>query len=160
MADTGKKGKSKLHGAISTMIVLFPMVYFLRSTVVFLMLTMMPTLASLFIETKNGSRYKYKWLCIGGLNFAGALPFMFKMWFTDNTIWGAIAMFFSIKTILVTFGAAALGLLFARTIPMFVLTFIETKDQRRVLALKEIQKKMVEKWGEDVTVFQAKKPLR
>lgn len=143
---------SKLSGAVTTLFVFFPLAYFLRPTVVFCMMAMLPTLVSLVVENKNGARYKYKWLCIGGMNFAGALPFLFKMWFIDNTIWGAFEIFFNSTTMIVTFGSALIGLFFARSIPMFVLTFIETKDHRRVLALKEIQKKMVEKWGEEVTV--------
>lgn len=136
-------------------VLLFPVLLVLKSTVLFFLLSMMPTLVSLVLENKYKLRYKYKWLCVGGMNFAGTLPFLFRLWFGDNSLEGAMELFFDFKTIFVTFGSAAIGFLFSRCIPPVILGIVEMTDQRRVAFLRDLQKKLVEKWGDEVTELPA-----
>ncbi len=119
-------------------------------TVVFLFLSMLPTLAALVIEVGSKSKLKYKWLCIGGLNFTGTLPFLFKLWFNDNTFDGAISLFLEHVSFIVIYLTAGGGWIFYRCIPPVVLSFLEMSDQRRVVHLRELQAKLVAKWGEEV----------
>ena len=134
-----------------TCIVLFPILLILKATVLFFLLAMLPTLVSLVLDNKYKLRYKYKWLCIGGMNFAGTLPFLFRLWFEDNSLEGAIGLFFDFKTIFVAFGSALVGFIFSRCIPPIILSIVEIADQRRVQFLRDLQRKLVDKWGDEVT---------
>ena len=63
----------------------------------------------------------------------------------------ADGLFFDFKTIFITFGAAAIGFIFSRCIPPVILGIVEMTDQRRVAFLRDLQKKLVDKWGDEVT---------
>ncbi len=132
-------------------LVLFLMCILMLPTTVFLFLSMLPTLIVAFVSNKNDDMgNRYKWLCIGGMNAAGALPYLFKMWFGDNSFDAAIGHFMQVTTIIVTYGSSMIGWVFYRSIPPLVLHFVNLSDQREVLNLKERQKKLVELWGEEV----------
>ena len=153
MKGNGKK-KKKFKDSILTsglsFLILFPMLFLMLPTVVFLFLSMLPTLVALIIDTSSKTKFKYKWLCIGGLNFAGALPFLFKLWFGSNTLDGAINLFLGNVSFIIIYLAAAVGWVFFRCIPPVVLSFLEMSDQRRVVHLRELQSKLIAKWGEEV----------
>lgn len=138
-------------------LILFPLLLLMLPTAVFLFLALLPTLVTLMVENRSKYKYKYKWLCIGGINFAGALPFLFQMWFGDNSLDAAISIFMNRFTVLMIYGCAAIGWVFYRCIPPLVLSFLEMADQRRVVHLRELQKKLIEKWGDDVSQGDLKK---
>lgn len=144
-----KKLNSFLTSALSFLI-LFPMLFLMLPTVVFFFLSMLPTFIALIIDTSSKTKFKYKWLCIGGLNFAGSLPFLFKLWFGSNTLDGAINLFLGHVSFIIIYVVAAVGWIFYRCIPPVILSFLEMSDQRRVVHLRELQKKLVAKWGEEV----------
>lgn len=153
MKENGKKKKKLKDSFLTTalsFLILFPMLILMLPTVVFFFLGMLPTFIALVIDASSKTKMKYKWLCIGGLNFAGALPFMFRLWFGSNTLDGAINLFLSNASFLVIYLAAAIGWVFYRCIPPVVLNFLEMNDQRRVVHLRELQAKLVAKWGEEV----------
>lgn len=152
MKENGKKRK-KLKDSFLTsglsFLILLPMLFLMLPTVVFLFLSMLPTFIALII-TSSKAKFKYKWLCVGGLNFAGSLPFLFKLWFGSNTLDGAINLFLGHVSFIIIYLAAAVGWIFYRCIPPVVLSFLEMSDQRRVVHLRELQTKLVAKWGEEV----------
>ncbi len=145
-----KKSKDSILSAGFAFLVLLPMMYLMLPTVIFLFLSMLPTLVALIIDSTSRNKFKYKWLCIGGLNFAGSLPFLFRLWFGNNTWDGAVELFLSSLSFLVIYSAALVGWLFYRCIPSIVLSFLEMTDQRRVVNLREAQAKLIAKWGEEV----------
>ncbi|MGN1080072.1 MAG: hypothetical protein ACI4TE_07875, partial [Alphaproteobacteria bacterium] len=63
---------------------------------------------------------------------------------------GAIDLFLGHISFLVIYLAAAVGWIFYRCIPPVVLSVLEMSDQRRVIHLRELQTKLVAKWGEEV----------
>ncbi|MGN0904752.1 MAG: acyl-CoA synthetase [Alphaproteobacteria bacterium] len=146
------KKKDGFVGPGLSFLILFPLLLMMLPTAVFLFLGMLPTLVALMVETKSKFKYKYKWLCIGGVNFAGCLPFLFQMWFGDNSLDAAIALFMNVSTLIVVYGSAAIGWIFFRCIPPLVLSFLEMTDQRRVVHLRDLQKRLIEKWGEEVSM--------
>lgn len=153
MKENGKKRKKLKESFLTSglsFLILFPMLFLMLPTVVFFFLSMLPTFIALIIDTSSKTKFKYKWLCIGGLNFAGSLPFLFKLWFGSNTLDGAIDLFLGHISFLVIYLAAAVGWIFYRCIPPVVLSFMEMSDQRRVIHLRELQTKLVAKWGEEV----------
>ena len=145
-----RKSKDSVLTTGFAFLVLFPMMYLMLPTVIFLFLGMLPTLIALIVDSNSKSKFKYKWLCIGGLNFAGALPYLFRLWFGNNTWDGAVAWFLSGMAFCVIYLTALIGYLFYRYIPSIVLSVLELADQRRVINLREAQVKLIAKWGEEV----------
>lgn len=145
-----KKSKDSFLTSALSFLILTPMLFLMLPTVVFFFLSMLPTLIALILTAASKTKFKYKWLCIGGLNFAGALPFLFKLWFGDNSIEGAIALFVGHVSFIVIYLAAAIGFVFYRCIPPLVLSVLEMNDQRRVVYLRELQTKLIAKWGEEI----------
>ena len=131
-------------------LILFPMMYLMLSTVIFMLLGMLPTMVALIVDASSKKSLKYKWLCVGGLNFAGCLPYLFRLWFGDNSWSAAVGLFLGNGCFLIIYSTALIGWLFYRFIPPVVLNFLEVADQRRVASLKEAQDKLITKWGEDV----------
>lgn len=153
MAEEEKKPKKQKDSILTTgfaFLVLFPMMYLMLPTVIFLFLSMLPTLIALIIDSSSKSKLKYKWLCIGGLNFAGSLPFLFRLWFSNNTWDGAVGLFLSSGSFVIIYLTAFIGYIFYRCIPSVVLSFLEMTDRRRVVHLREAQAKLIAKWGEEV----------
>lgn len=151
-----KKSRDSFLAPGLSFLILFPMLLLMMPTAIFLFFSMLPTFAALISDTGAGGskvRLKYKWLCIGGLNFSGALPFLFQLWFGDNSLDGAFGLFVHTPAFFVIYGSAAIGWIFYRCIPPIVLSFLEMSDQRRVVHLREMQTKLIEKWGEEVTVM-------
>ena len=147
-----KKPKDSVFATSMIFTLLFPMMYLMLPTVVFMFLSMLPTLIFLIVDTSSRSRLRYKWLCIGGLNFSGTMPFLPRLWFGQNTWDGAVGLFLSGGCFLIIYLAAFAGWVLYRCIPPVVLAFIEMADQRRVAALREAQERLIEKWGKDVAV--------
>ncbi|MBR1778238.1 MAG: acyl-CoA synthetase [Alphaproteobacteria bacterium] len=145
-----KKSKDSILTTGFAFLVLFPMMYLMLPTVIFLFLSMLPTLVALVIDSNSKTRFKYKWLCIGGLNFAGSLPYLFRLWFGNNTWDGAVGLFLGGGAFLIIYLTALVGWVFYRCIPSVVLSFLEMSDQRRVVHLREAQAKLIAKWGEEV----------
>ncbi|MBR4126164.1 MAG: acyl-CoA synthetase [Alphaproteobacteria bacterium] len=142
-----KKSKDSILTTGFAFLILFPMMYLMLPTVIFLFLAMLPTIVALVIDAGSKSKLKYKWLCVGGLNFSGALPFLFRLWFGNNTWSGAVEMFLNNACFIIVYLTAFVGFLLYRSVPPVVLSFLETADQRRVIALREAQTKLVAKWG-------------
>ena len=59
------------------------LVPFSLPTVIVVVFTMLPTLAAYFSER---GPHRYAWLCVGGLNFSGVVPFLFGLWFKVDTL--------------------------------------------------------------------------
>ena len=151
MADnTKKRSKDSILTAGFAFLVLFPMMYLMLPTVIFLFLSMLPTLVALIIDSSARVKFKYKWMCIGGFNFAGSLPFLFRLWFGNNTWDGAVELFLNNLSFLIIYSTALIGWLFYRCVPSIVLSYLEMTDQRRVVNLREAQAKLIAKWGEEV----------
>ena len=166
MSEKKVKSRRSKDSVLTTgfaFLVLFPMMFLMLPTVIFLFLSMLPTLISLIVDSGSKTHFRYKWLCIGGLNFAGSLPYLFRLWFGDNTWDGAVGLFVSGGVFIIIYFTALIGWVFYRCIPSFVLSFLEMADQRRVVYFREAQMKLISKWGEEVAsgvnVGAAKKPV-
>jgi len=147
---SSKRSKDSILTTGFSFLILFPMMYLMLPTVIFLFLGMLPTLVALIVDSSSKAKFKYKWLCIGGLNFAGSLPYLFRLWFGNNTWDGAVELFLSGMAFFIIYLTALLGWMFYRYIPPVVLSFLELADQRRVVNLREAQVKLIAKWGEEV----------
>ena len=99
---------------------------------------------------KKDSKERYKWISVGGTNFAGTLFFLFKLWFDSASVSQALFVFFQVKTIFITYGAATAGYLIYKIVPLFVVNFQTLSDQHRLVFLRNKQKSLIEQWGANV----------
>lgn len=116
-------------------------------TVIFLVFAMLPTLAAYIVEKKPA---KYEWICVGGLNFAGAAPFLLNLWMGRHTVETAGAMLTDVFTLMAIFGAAGVGWLMFMALPPVIGVFMQMKAQRRIAALKATQARLIATWGPEV----------
>ena len=129
------------------LIIAVGMVPFSLPTITYLFFAMLPTLVAALVDR---GPHRYTWLCVGGLNFAGATPGLFELWFGGHTIDLAMVQLTDVVNELLIFGAAAMGWLIYTATPPVVGAFLAMAAQRRVAVLKAQQKRLVELWGEDV----------
>ena len=136
IAEQKKKRRDGILGLIITFLVLIPV-----------LALMLPT----FIALLADKRARYKWLCIGGMNFAGTLYFLFKLLIGEPTIPYALFIFFKIETVLIVYGAAAFGYCLYKIVPVFVINFQSLSNQHRLNFLRNAQKNLIEQWGAEVS---------
>jgi hypothetical protein len=149
------KGKAKAAKAggggvnkVAVLMVLAALVPFSLPTVALLFFTMLPTMGAWASER---GPHKYAWLCVGGLNFSGVIPFLFSLWFGVHTLDESFSMLSEAGVLLWAYGTSAIGWLVYTVMPPVVASWISFTTDRRVAALKAAQKKLVEEWGDEVT---------
>lgn len=144
------KGQQKSGGMNKAVVlmILAALVPFSLPTVVLLFFTMLPTLAAWASEKGSG---KYAWLCVGGLNFAGVIKFLFDLWFGVHTLDEAFNLLSEASVLLWAYGASGIGWVLYMSMPPMVSSWLSFTTDRRVSALKAAQKRLVEDWGDEVS---------
>lgn len=132
---------------IVVMLILAALVPFSLPTVIILSFTMLPTLAA-WVSEKGA--HKYAWLCVGGLNFAGIVPFLFTLWFGVHTIDESFDMLSEGGVLLWAYGAAGFGWLLYMGMPPIVSSWLKFTTEHRISGMKAAQKKLIEEWGDEV----------
>jgi len=116
-------------------------------TVVFLLFAMLPTAAAYVVDR---SEEKYEWVCVGGMNFAGASPFLLNLWTGRHTIDAAVSQLTDVFNLVAMYGAAGLGWMLFLILPPVVGAFMQFSAQRRIATLKATQAQLVQTWGQEV----------
>ncbi|MBI5162976.1 MAG: acyl-CoA synthetase [Magnetospirillum sp.] len=129
------------------LMILAALVPFSLPTVVVLFFTMLPTLAAW--GTEKGP-HKYAWLCVGGLNLSGVIPYLFGLWFGIHNLDAAFDLLSDATVLLVAYGTSAIGWLIYMVMPPLVASWLSYTSERRVAAMKAAQKKLIERWGDEV----------
>lgn len=143
-APGGKPGGTN---KVVVMLILAALVPFSLPTVIVLAFTMLPTLAA-WVSEKGA--HKYAWLCVGGLNFAGIVPYLFSLWFGVHTVDEAFDVLADGNILLWAYGAAGFGWLLYLGMPPVVSSWLRFTTEHRVAAMKAAQKKLIEEWGDEV----------
>ena len=117
--------------------------------VIVLLVGMLPTVVAVFLidQTKE----KYSSFCVGGMNFCGTLPYLLDIWFGANTPGAAVKIITNPFSLLIMYGAAALGWALFMFVPPIVAVFLQVLNERRIDTLRQTQKRLVAEWGEGVT---------
>ncbi len=155
MAKKPAPGKSKTKpqaksGAFSRILLLSLALAFglmFLPTVIFLAFAMLPTLAAYLVDRNPD---KYEWICVGGLNFAGCVPFLIRLWTVRHTLDAASDMLTDVFTLMAVYGAAGVGWLLFMALPPMVGVFMQMKAQRRIANLKATQQRLIQTWGPEV----------
>ncbi len=116
-------------------------------TVIFLLFALLPTVAAYVVDR---SPEKYECICVGGLNFAGASPFLLTLWAGRHTVDAAAALLTDVFNLVAIYGAAGLGWMLFIALPPVVGVFMQMSAQRRIATLKTTQTRLAQVWGPEV----------
>lgn len=121
-------------------------------TVLLLLFGMLPTIVAWVIDR---SQQKYATFCVCGMNFSGVFPFLSDVWFKDHSTDAAVRILTNVFDLMVIYGAAAFGWMMFIAVPPVITQFISAMLQKRVATLREQQQKIIEEWGEGVSMLVA-----
>lgn len=116
-------------------------------TIVVLSIAMLPTAVRFLVDRGKGW---YGSATVGALNMAGAAPYLTDLWINNHTVDGAIEVITNVWAYLIIYSAAGFGWAICSTMPALVGSFMAMGAGRRIAALREQQKELVQKWGPDV----------
>lgn len=119
-------------------------------TVLLLLFGLLPTIVAWVVDR---SQQKYATFCVCGMNFSGLFPFLSDIWFKDHSTDAAVAVLTNVFDLMVIYGAAAFGWMMFIAVPPVISQFISAMLQRRVATLREEQQKIIEEWGEGVSML-------
>ncbi|MBR7159037.1 MAG: hypothetical protein IKD08_05130 [Alphaproteobacteria bacterium] len=144
-----KKSQSSFGMGWQFLILLLFLPVFLLSmpSVVFLLFAMLPSIVALIA---GNSTTPFRNLCLGAMNLAGALPFLFHLWMNNHSFEGAVDILFNLSTLLVIYGTASLGLLLYHLLPIVVGLVIEIFLNAKIRRLQIEQEDLLETWGASV----------
>ena len=148
----GRKATGKKKGAgpnrFLVLLICAALVPFSLPTLLLLLVGMLPSLVAVVAEK---GAYRYAWICVGGLNFAGISPWLFNLWFGRHSMAYAIEQITGVSMLLAAYGGAALGWLLYLGVPPLVRAVLSATSHRRLDSLSKLQKNLADQWGEDVS---------
>jgi len=109
---------------------------------------LLPTIAAFLIDR---SVRKLKSVTVAAMNIAGIVPFLLELWTAGNSFDLAFQLVVNPKSIVMMYGAAAIGYLISWLTTNAVAAYELQKAKMRMKAIKKRQKELVDRWGEDVT---------
>jgi hypothetical protein len=143
----GKTSGGAIGRNIGLLIIFVPLLFIFLPTVLFLAIAMLPTFVAVVID--KGPK-RYGGMTVGGLNFAGAAPYLLDLWTMDHSVPHALTLLSDIFALILIFGSSAFGwMLFAGT-PSVVAAVAAMTSSRRLATLKSRQKELLEEWGPEV----------
>lgn len=143
-------GKSKglgFKGALLLVFICISGVIFMPTTLL-LMVGMAPSFVAMFVSNSGrGARAS----TITAMNIAGCLPFVFKLWSGENNFNSSLAIVTDPQSIAVIYTAAAFGYMIDWFVTGIVSSYLYQKGLKRMDAIKERQKVLIENWGQEVS---------
>lgn len=145
-AQPSKKTKTPFALKFSVFLLLVAGAIFLSTSVLFVV-CMVPTLVAMVIDRQP---QKTMWITIGAMNLAGTLPSLFSLWQISGDLNDTFALLTHPLTMLMAYGAAAMGWVIHQNFTPFVASVLVRKNQIRLKEIEKRQKELVRKWGDDV----------
>jgi hypothetical protein len=145
-----KKAASPPGGGVNKMVIIALIVAaipFSLPTVIVLGAGMLPTLGA-FLSEKGENRYAF--LCVGGLNFAAVVPYLFGMWFGVHNIDEALNLVTNSSFLLWSYLASMGGWVVYKAMPPIISGWLSMNTHKRINGLKAAQRKLIDDWGPDV----------
>ncbi len=139
-----------LRRIVWVLLIVVSMLVISLPTVILLLFGMLPSIVAWIVDR---SKQKYATFCVCGMNFSGVFPFLSDVWFKDHTTDAAVNILTNVFDLMVIYGAAAFGWMMFIAVPPVISQFISAMLQRRVTTLREEQQKIIEEWGEGVSML-------
>lgn len=122
-------------------------IVFLPTSVV-LFIGMLPTMACSLMDRSKG---RMRTLSIGAMNLAGCTPFVLELWMKGHTMENAVAYITQPRTIIVMYFAAAIGYVIEWGMAGIIASMVGQRAKGRLREIEKEQKKLVERWGPEVS---------
>lgn len=127
---------------------LLPAAVVLLPSAMLLSAAMLPTLVAWIVD---GNPRKQLAATVGGLNFAGALYFLARLWTWQHDVATALELLGDVYGWLIAYGAAAAGYGVYYATPSLTARVAELRAQRRLSRVERAMQDLVEEWGEPVS---------
>lgn len=117
-------------------------------TVTVLCVGMIPTVVAYIVDLTPG---RYCTRCVAGVNVAGVIPFLDRLWTSSNDLYSAIGIVTDVFAWLAFYVAAGIGWVLFLCLPAIVASFNTYNAQRRTNKLRERLEELKREWGGEVT---------
>lgn len=117
-------------------------------TVIILLVGMIPTVVAYIIDLTPG---RYAARCVAGLNIAGVVPFLNRLWSSTNDLPAAIGVVTDVYAWFAFYAASGVGWALFVSLPGFVASFKTYSAKRRANVLREHLGELKEEWGSEIT---------
>lgn len=144
----GKGSNNPIMRNMGLIIIAVPLIFLFMPTVLFLAFAMLPTFVAIVVD--KGTK-RYGGITVGGLNFAGAAPYVLEMWMGTHDVAMALTLLSDIFALMLIYGCAAFGWVLFTGTPSMVTAFMSMTSTRRLAAMRSKQKQLIEEWGPEVT---------
>ena len=129
-------------------IILLLVLYLSLPTVVLLAFGLIPSLVAYILDRTPQKNATY---CVASLNIAGVFPFLMDLWRGSHEVGQVVTILTDVFTLLLMYGAAAFGWMVYMSVPPVIAAFRAVMEQHRLTQLKDIQRQLIEEWGEEVS---------
>lgn len=117
-------------------------------SVVILVVGMIPTIVAYIIDLTPG---RYAARCVAGLNIAGVVPFLNRLWTSTNDMSAAINIVTDVYAWLAFYLASSVGWLLFVSLPGIVASFKTYSAKRSANALRAQLEDLKDEWGDEVS---------
>jgi len=117
-------------------------------SVIILLVGMIPTIVSYIIDLTPG---RYAARCVAGLNIAGVVPFLNRLWTSTNDLPAAIIIVTDVYAWLAFYAASGVGWLLFTSLPGIVASFKTYSAKRNANALRARLEELKGEWGEEIS---------
>ena len=148
-----QKVKAPRRGPNKTLVLLvicglFGFVIAALPTVIVLCVGMFPAIVAFIIDLTPG---RYAARCVAGVNIAGVVPFIDRLWSSTNDLPAAVGIVTDVYAWLAFYAASGVGWLLFLGLPGLVASYTTFSARRRANALRERLEELKREWGSEVT---------
>jgi len=116
-------------------------------TILLLVIGMAPSIVALIVDKRPR---KVTARAIGYLNFAGVLPYAFKLWTGQNTISGVMELVLDPTALLIMYCAAAVGWTLNIVMPPIMSAYLAVRHESKLRSIGSRQEQLIKEWGSEV----------
>ena len=116
-------------------------------SVIIVLVGMIPTVVAYIIDLTPG---RYAARCVAGLNIAGVVPFLHRLWTSTNDLPAAIGIVTDVYAWLAFYMASGVGWLLFVSLPGIVASFKTYSAKRHANALRGRLEELKDEWGDEV----------
>ncbi|MEX2454901.1 MAG: hypothetical protein WD470_09365 [Rhodospirillaceae bacterium] len=152
--DRGKPGSAarrKGPGRATVLIVVLCVFGFFIAalpSVIVLCVGMVPTIVACIIDLTPG---RYAARCVAGVNLAGVVPFLDRLWSSTNDLAAAIGIVSDVYAWLIFYAASGVGWLLFMGLPGLVASYKTFSARRRANSLRGRLEELKREWGSEVS---------
>jgi len=152
MARTSEDGEPKKKRksnwtALWVFLLIVGLIWVSLPTVLMIVVGMPPTIVAWIIDRSYQKSATY---CVAGMNFCGLFPYLMDLWLGTHSMRAASEIVTDVFALGVIYGAAAFGWMIFVAVPPVIGTFLTVMTQRRIGVLRNLQREIIQEWGEGV----------